>query len=143
VWQKVQPGAEVQANNPRLMLLDDCSVWAPPQDRAQLWTHLRLLTLDTLWQMRCGLHNGGAPYTAQAVACSFKAKLQRQIRMDWLRVGTDIRQAAGVPAAWLSGRDPTLTKGAFDAKWGRLVTYVQGAPLVLISTASLAQPVAD
>jgi hypothetical protein len=139
----VQPGAAVQANNPRLMLLDDCSAWAPPQDKAQLWTHLRLLMLDTLWQMRCSLHNGGAPYTAQAMACSFKAKLQRQIRMDWARVGTDIRREAGVPASWLSGRDPTLTRQAFDAKWGRLVRYVRGAPLADISTASLAQPAAD
>jgi exonuclease III len=142
VWQKVQPGAEVQVSSARLMLLDDCSAWAPPQDKAQLWTHLRLLMLETLWQMRCSLNTGGAVHTAQAAACSFKAKMQRQIRMDWLRVDSDIRLEAGVPAMQLNGRDPTLTKRAFDAKWGRLVRYVQGAPLADISTASLAQPTA-
>jgi hypothetical protein len=90
----------------------------------------------------CSLNTGGAVHTAQAATCSFKAKMQRQIRMDWLRVDSDIRLEAGVPAMQLNGRDPTLTKRAFDAKWGRLVRYVQGAPLADISTASLAQPTA-
>jgi hypothetical protein len=137
VWQKVQPReAQPDVSSMQLILLDDSSVWAPPQQKALLWTHLRLLMLETLWHARCSTNS--SPPTAQATACAFKAKLQRQIRQDWQRVRADIRIGAGVPAAWLTGRDPQLSQRSFEAKWGALVTYVQGSPMAYLSTASLA-----
>jgi hypothetical protein len=138
VWSRVQPGAQVDTSSAGLMLLDDSSVLEPPQRHARLWTHLRLLMLEALPEAR----RSGPAFTAQAIACRIKAKLQRQIWQDWQRVGTDIKQEAGVPQAWLNGPSPQLDNRTFQAKWGKLVQQRDGTPLVNISTASLTAPVA-
>jgi hypothetical protein len=51
LWQQVQPGAVVPISS-RVLLLDDFSVWAPAADKQLLWTHLRLLLLESIWSVR-------------------------------------------------------------------------------------------
>ena len=52
LWQQVQPGAVVPVGSSRVLLLDDDSVWAPPADKQQLWTYMRLLLLESIWVVR-------------------------------------------------------------------------------------------
>ena len=55
LWQQVQPGAVVPINS-RVLLLDDASIWAPLADKQLLWTHLRLLLLESIWAVRNSCH---------------------------------------------------------------------------------------
>jgi exonuclease III len=52
LWQQVQPGAMVPVSSSRALLLDDDSVWAPPLEKQQLWTYMRLLLLESIWVVR-------------------------------------------------------------------------------------------
>ena len=167
VWQQVQPGAAVPVSNSRVLLLDDSSEWAPPQDKEQLWTYMRLLLLESIWAVRSscqgsnlvsstpgsssgstggsagsqgeGPGRSGSPaYTAKAVACRFKAELQQQMRRDWMRVGVDVRLGSGVPMAWLKGPSPIIELAKFWFRWGALFTVGDdGEVAVAISTAGL------
>jgi len=53
----VQPGAAVPVSSSRVLLLDDDSVWAPPSAKQQLWTHMRLLLLESIWVVRSRCFN--------------------------------------------------------------------------------------
>jgi hypothetical protein len=55
LWQQVQPGVMVPISS-SVLLLDDASVWAPPVDKQLLWTHLRLLLLESIWAIRNSCH---------------------------------------------------------------------------------------
>jgi hypothetical protein len=115
VWQRVQPGAAVDFSSVRILLLDDGTVWQPPQALQQLWTYLRLLMLESFWVVRCA--SEGLPYSSVAVIHRFRAALQQQLTQDWLRSQGDIRLNSGVPLSWLRGRNPVLSPERFDAKW--------------------------
>jgi hypothetical protein len=39
VWARVQPGAEVDGSNTRVILLGDRTAWQPPATLQQLWTY--------------------------------------------------------------------------------------------------------
>ena len=49
VWGRVQPGGGPNCSDVRVLLLDDSSVWQPPAELQQLWTHLRLLMLESVF----------------------------------------------------------------------------------------------
>ena len=53
VWRRVQPGAPAAIISNRVLLLDDSRVWAPPRQREQLWTLLRLLLLESIYVVAC------------------------------------------------------------------------------------------
>jgi hypothetical protein len=164
VWQQVQPGAAVPVSSSRVLLLDDSSEWAPPQDKEQLWTYMRLLLLESIWAVRSSCQgsiltgsssgsssgdsagsqgegsgrSSSSAYTAKAIACRFKAELQEQLRRDWMRVGADVRLGSGVPMAWLKGPPPTIGMAQFWFRWGPLFTVGDGGEVaVAISTAGL------
>ena len=176
IWQQVQPGAAVPIGSTQPLLLDDSSVWAPANNKAQLWTYMRLLLLESIWAVRCSSSSrvgGGQPsgsngagresldssqdssavssttgssssigsragITAKAVACRFKAELQRQMLRDWQRAGEDVREGSGIPLSWLKGAKPTITVLAFWTKWSSLFALAaDGTPCVAISTAGL------
>lgn len=99
----------------RVVLLDDSSVFSPPRELQHLWTHLRLLMLESIWVVRCAAQ--GQPYTAQQVIFRFVAALQQQLKQDWARTQGDIRVNSGVPLSWLRGRNPTMPMEKFTAKW--------------------------
>ena len=116
VWNRVQPGAGVNCGDVRVVLLDDGSIWQPPKELQQLWTHLRLLMLESIWSVRC--EYGGRPYSSTQVVSRFLAVLQQQIQRDWVRTRGDIRIDSGVPLSWLRGRSPVLSIQRFVSKWG-------------------------
>jgi hypothetical protein len=97
----------------RVVLLDDGSVWQPPKELQQLWTHLRLLMLESIWSVRCG--SSGRPYSSTQVVSRFLFVLRQQIQQDWVRTSGDIRIDSGVP--WLRGRSPVLSIRRFVSKW--------------------------
>lgn len=111
----MQPGAGVDCGDVRVALLDDFSVWRPPAELQHLWTHLRLLMLESVWVVRCTAQ--GQPYTADQVIFRFLAALQQQLKQDWARTQGDIRVNSGVPLSWLRGRNPVLSMDKFRAKW--------------------------
>ncbi len=81
----------------------------------QLWTHLRLLMLESIWVVRCAAE--GRPYSSGQVVARFRAALQQQLRQDWARTQRDIRVDSGVPMSWLRGRSPVIQPERFVAKW--------------------------
>ena len=99
----------------QLLLLDDSEVWQPPAELLQLWTHLRLQVLCSIWEARCG--SQGQPFTSNQVIGRFSAALLQQLRLDWMRVQGDVRVDSGVPLSWLRGRSPVLRRERFEAKW--------------------------
>jgi len=111
----VQPGAGVDCSDVRVVLLDDGGVWQPPAELQHLWTHLRLLMLESVWTVRC--ESSGKPYSSAQVVGRFVAVLQQQVRHDWARTQGDIRINSGVPLSWLRGRNPVMSAERFRAKW--------------------------
>jgi hypothetical protein len=73
VWARVQPGAEVDVSNTRVILLNDRTAWQPPVALQQLWTYLRLLLLESIWMARCV--DNSRPFTAVSVTARFRAAL--------------------------------------------------------------------
>lgn len=111
----MQPGGGLDCSDLRVLLLDDSSVWQPPAELRQLWTHLRLLMLESIWVVRCAA--GSRQYTSSQVVHRFIAALQQQLKQDWARTRGDIRVDSGVPLSWLRGRNPTMDADRFAAKW--------------------------
>jgi hypothetical protein len=81
----------------------------------QLWTHLRLLMLESIWVVRC--EADGRPFNSGQVVARFRAALQQQLKQDWARTQRDIRVDSGVPMSWLRGRSPVIPPERFVAKW--------------------------
>jgi hypothetical protein len=115
VWQRVQPGVQVDFSSIRILLLDDGTVWRPPTELRQLWTFLRLLMLQSIWVVRCA--RDGKPFSSAAIIHRFRTALQQQLAHDWLRTQEDIRLNSGVPLSWLRGRRPVLLPERFVARW--------------------------
>jgi hypothetical protein len=93
------PGDTVRLDA-RVLLAGDHTVWAPGggDDGMELWTHLRLLFCRALWHLRCRRAvDGQQVFTAGAVVALTAAWVERVLRLDWLRVSTD-----------LAGTSPTL-----------------------------------
>jgi hypothetical protein len=111
----VQPASGLDCSNFRTLLLDDSSVWQPPRELQQLWTHLRLLMLESIWVVRC--EADGRPFNSGQVVARFRAALQQQLKQDWARTQRDIRVDSGVPMSWLRGRSPVIPPERFVAKW--------------------------
>jgi hypothetical protein len=133
LWSRVQPNAAVDFSSARLLLLDDSTVWQPPQPLRQLWTYMRLLMLESIWVVRCS--SNGSPFGSTAIIVRFRAALQQQLSQDWLRTRGDIRLDCGVPMSWLRGRDPVLSPAKFEAKWqqqGVLYTAAEGDGVRLV-----------
>jgi hypothetical protein len=123
----------VDFSSVRILLLDDSTVWQPPQPLRQLWTYMRLLMLESIWVVRCA--SNGSPFTSTAVIFRFRAALQQQLSQDWLRTRGDIRLNCGVPMSWLRGRDPVLSLAKFEAKWqqqGVLYVPTEGDGVCLV-----------
>jgi hypothetical protein len=115
----------VDCSDVRVLLLDDASVWQPPEPLQHLWTHLRLLMLESIWAVRCG--SGGKPYSSAQIVGRFLAVLQQQLQHDWARTQGDIRVDSGVPVSWLRGRSPVMSLETFVTKWQAAgVLYVEG-----------------
>ena len=92
----------------RVLLLDELTAEQVPQVLRPLWTHLRLLLLESLWSGRDDAARGRAALSAAGIQHCFLAALRQQVENDWQRTMHDIRWNAGVPASWFRGRAPAL-----------------------------------
>ena len=124
-WCRLDLGAVtdrgLSCQDPRVVLLDDTSVWKPPAALARMWTHLRLLMLQSVYGARAEQQ-----FSSSQVVGRFLAALQQQLVQDWAR-RVDIRVDSGVPLSYLRGRSPVLPAAEFAAKWqGAGVVYVVG-----------------
>ena len=87
------------------------------KDLRALWTHLRLLLLESLWNGRGDPARGKAAQSAASIKHRFVAVLRQQVQNDWQRTLQDIRWNAGVPASWFRGRSPELELEDFEHLW--------------------------
>ena len=103
MWDRIEPGSvsarALDCHDAGLILLDDVREWQPPAALVHLWTHLRLLMLQSVWDARCD--SQGQQYSGSQVVSRFVAVLQQQLRQDWARTQDDIRVDSGVPMSWL------------------------------------------
>ena len=100
LWHRIA-ALSVVAASPQVVLLDELDEVYGAKDLQPLWTRLRLLLLESLWNGR-GLPSRGRPaQSAASVKYRFVAELQQQVSNDWARTKHDIRFNAGVPASWL------------------------------------------
>ncbi len=93
----------------RVLLAGDHTVWNPGggEAGAELWTHLRLLFCRAVWHQRCCWAAAGQVYTAATVVAlsdvtSATSWVQRAIRLDWLRVTSDLAGASASLPTWCS-----------------------------------------
>ena len=105
------------AGSPRVFLLDELAADQVAQELRPLWTHLRLLLLESLWTGRGDAARGRAALPAAGVQHRFVAVLRQQVENDWQRTLHDIRWIAGVPASWFRGRSPELEVADFKQLW--------------------------
>jgi hypothetical protein len=116
-WRQVDPGSVVAADDTQVLLLDELSGSQVDAHLRPLWTHLRLLLLESLWSGRGDPAHGRPAQSAAAVKHRFVAVLRQQIQNDWQRTLHDIRWNAGVPASWFRGRSPESAIEDFEHLW--------------------------
>ncbi len=77
----------------------DHTVWDPGgrgEAGAELWTHL--LFCRAVWHLRCCRAAEGQVFTAATVVALVASWVQRAIRLDWLRVTSDLAgESASLP----------------------------------------------
>jgi hypothetical protein len=88
------------------LLVTTHTVWDPGggEAGAELWTHLRLLGCSAVRSGTCAVVGRlrARPYTAAIVVALVTSWVQRAIRLDWLRVTSDLAGASD-SSAYLSG----------------------------------------
>ena len=99
----------------------------PPDWADAAWAALRVTLLGCLWHARCsreargwdGGQGGGALAGAFRTAAAVVEHLEHAIRRDWDRANEDVPlMSEDVGSAWVSGRNPELSKEAFLGRWG-------------------------
>jgi hypothetical protein len=135
LWRRIDPTTTVVVSS-QLLLLDALSVDVVPLRLQPLWTHLRLLLLESLWVGRGDPSQAGAALSADAIKHRFVAVLKQQVLNDWQRTKHDIRWHAGVPASWFRGLSPELEIADFKALWcvGGVIAMVGTSPLTGAAT---------
>jgi hypothetical protein len=116
-WRQVDPTSIVSASDLQVLLLDELLDHQVARDLRALWTHLRLLLLESLWNGRGDPARGKAAQSAASIKHRFVAVLRQQVQNDWQRTLQDIRWTAGVPASWFRGRSLELDLEDFEHLW--------------------------
>lgn len=129
-WRQLVPTSGVVAGDPRVLLLDELAAEQVQQGLRPLWTHLRLLLLESLWCGRGDVARGKAALSAASIQQRFLSVLRQQVENDWQRTLHDIRWNAGVPASWFRGRSPELEVADFKQLWcvGGVIAAVTADP---------------
>jgi len=128
LWAALTPGAPQPPRCAAVLLLDRRDCWRPPAWADAAWAALRVTLLGCLWHVRCGRGaaawgpagpDGGAATSAFRAAAAVVEHLEHAIRRDWDRANEDVRLLSeDVGSAMFSGRDPSLSKEGFLARWG-------------------------
>jgi hypothetical protein len=116
LWRRIDPTTTVAASS-QLLLLDALSVAVVSLPLQPLWTHLRLLLLESSWVGRGDPAKDMTALSADAIKHRFVAIVKQQVLNDWRRTKHDIRWHAGVPASWFRGLSPELEIADFKALW--------------------------
>jgi hypothetical protein len=83
-----------------------------------MWTHLRLLFCRAVWHLRCCRAAAGQVFTAATVVALVRSWLQRAIRLDWLRVTTDLSGASASLPTWCAVHTRfDLSQADFEERW--------------------------
>jgi hypothetical protein len=129
-WRQLDTTSIVAANNVQVLLLDELSAELVADDLRPLWTHLRLLLLESLWVGRGDVARGRVAQSAASIQRRFVAVLRQHVDNDWRRTLHDIRWDAGVPASWFRGRNPELATEVFEHLWclGGVLATVNADP---------------
>jgi len=120
LWSLLDPGHPAPPLLPHVLLADDQSTWAPPQQLSSLWNLLRLTMLKRIWLARCAAmeaEDGSCHASPPAIVCAFVREIRSLLQQDWLRVEGDVRQLAGVCPSWFRGRDPSFPLQRFQSWW--------------------------
>ena len=120
LWTQIAPQHLAPPCLAHVILADDATAWAPPQQLAGLWGLLRLTLLKRIWLARCEvveLGGGAAACCTAAIVRAFVREIRALIHQDWLRVEGDVRQLGGVCPSWFRGRDPSLPLHRFTSWW--------------------------
>jgi hypothetical protein len=135
LWRQIDPTSIAVANS-QLLLLDELYPEQVSPDLQPLWTHLRLLLLESLWLGRGDPARDRAPQSVAAIKHRFVAAVQQQVSSDWQRTKQDIRWQAGVPASWFRGGSPEMEIVEFEAMWcaGGVLATVESASQTAVAT---------
>ena len=120
LWSLIAPRHPPPPCLPPVILADDASAWAPPQQLTSLWGLLRLTMLKRIWIARCELvehGNGATGSSPHGIVCAFVREIRALLQQDWLRVEGDVRQLGGVCPSWFRGRDPSMPLNRFVSWW--------------------------
>ncbi len=94
----------------------------------ELWTHLRLLFCRAVWHLRCRrVADGQQVFSAAAVVALTAAWIERAVRLDWLRVSTDLAGASTTLPSWCTiHKRFDLSQEAFAQRWclGTVLAHV-------------------
>ena len=91
-WRQLVPSSSVVAGSPRVFLLDELAADQVAQELRPLWTHLRLLLLESLWVGRAMWRVAG-PHSLRPVFSSD----------SWLCCGSRLRMIGSAPCMTSAG----------------------------------------
>ena len=105
--------------SPEVWLQDSPAAWQPQggQWAVELWGLLRLAVLWAAWELRCRRLATGQQFAAADVVDAVVDRVERLVRADWQRVGSDLREVAGTSPSWFPHRGAPPSEGEFEERW--------------------------
>jgi uncharacterized membrane protein YgcG len=112
-------GGSAPPLSPEVWLQDSPAAWRPQGGpwAEELWGLLRLVVLWAAWVLRCRRLATGQQFAAADVVDAAVDRVERLVRADWQRVGSDLREVAGTSPSWFPQRGAPPTEGVFQQRW--------------------------
>jgi hypothetical protein len=112
-------GGSAPPLSPEVWLQDSPAAWRPQGGpwAEELWGVLRLAVLWAAWELRCRRQATGQQFEAADAVDAAVDRVERLVRADWQRVGSDLREVAGTSPSWFPQRGAPPTEGVFQQRW--------------------------